>query len=319
MRLVSETIALQRRYSARFWWAEDATLGRRTRRPEVERARKMLAAAPDKPANGAEKTSDASASRTTIRLVILSDTHGKHWTLPPLPMGDVLIHCGDIANKGSLDDIRSFARYLAQQPHRWKICIEGNHDRDLQSPGRVDLARELSGVATVLKDQTVIVSDGRLRIHGCSWATCENDAYEHLLGGGAPTPDVLLTHYPPAINTGLARHLPEAICRNLPADGSPTLRKLVERKRIPLHFFGHLHLSRGVAKSEASTFINASTLDGTGAVIVDYDPQRRSVERVDCRRGHEQQSVAAPDPHPWVRAWDARVQPVRQGACKASS
>ena len=39
-----------------------------------------------------------------VRCVILSDTHGLHWDLDPLPLprGDVLIHLGDVANRGSI-------------------------------------------------------------------------------------------------------------------------------------------------------------------------------------------------------------------------
>ena len=52
----------------------------------------------------------------TVRCVLLSDTHGAHALLPPLPAGDVLIHLGDVAERGSLDDIRSFATWLKAAP-----------------------------------------------------------------------------------------------------------------------------------------------------------------------------------------------------------
>jgi predicted phosphodiesterase len=35
-----------------------------------------------------------------LRLVVISDTHSKHSEIKEIPLGDVLIHCGDFTNKG---------------------------------------------------------------------------------------------------------------------------------------------------------------------------------------------------------------------------
>lgn len=42
-----------------------------------------------------------------LRVVIVSDTHGKHEELN-LPKGDILIHCGDFTSYGRLQHITSF-------------------------------------------------------------------------------------------------------------------------------------------------------------------------------------------------------------------
>jgi len=204
---------------------------------------------------------------TVVRLVVLSDTHGNHWDLPQLPEGDVLIHLGDIADKGRLEHLQSFATWLkSQDGFVEKLVIEGNHDRDLAAPDRVSLARELADCARVLRDETVVIADGRLRVHGASWSTCENDDFSRTVAAAdVPPPHVLLTHSPPAGAAGAH------------GGGSSELLQLVERMRIPLHLFGHVHAGRGVDRRsccqgslQGTTMVNCAT-NRVGPVVIDLD------------------------------------------------
>ncbi|KAG5978339.1 hypothetical protein E4U55_006226 [Claviceps digitariae] len=61
----------------------------------------------------------------SIRIVCISDTHNKR---PTLPLGDVLIHAGDLTENGSFEEVQSGLRWLSSQPHRYKIFVAGNHD-----------------------------------------------------------------------------------------------------------------------------------------------------------------------------------------------
>ncbi len=63
-----------------------------------------------------------------LRLTLLSDTHGLHNHLPPLPEGDILIHAGDVSNRGLAHEVHDFLHWFATQPHPHKIFIAGNHD-----------------------------------------------------------------------------------------------------------------------------------------------------------------------------------------------
>ena len=65
-----------------------------------------------------------------MRLVCISDTHSLHHQMEhPLPKGDILIHAGDLSNKGGEKDVKDFIDWF-QNLGGWdqKIFISGNHD-----------------------------------------------------------------------------------------------------------------------------------------------------------------------------------------------
>jgi predicted phosphodiesterase len=64
-----------------------------------------------------------------LRIVIISDTHGKHAELGDLS-GDVLIHCGDFCN-GYMNDGHSLSEiddWFGEQAFDLILCVGGNHD-----------------------------------------------------------------------------------------------------------------------------------------------------------------------------------------------
>jgi predicted phosphohydrolase len=63
-----------------------------------------------------------------MRLVILSDTHGLHGFIGSVPDGEVLIHAGDMAGRGTLEDIEGFLGWFGALPHPHKLLVAGNHD-----------------------------------------------------------------------------------------------------------------------------------------------------------------------------------------------
>ena len=47
-----------------------------------------------------------------MRIVCISDTHSLHEQMThPLPEGDILIHAGDISNKGGEKDVTNFIHW----------------------------------------------------------------------------------------------------------------------------------------------------------------------------------------------------------------
>jgi predicted phosphodiesterase len=209
------------------------------------------------------------ASPEHVRLVVLSDTHGKHRdVLSPLPEGDVLIHLGDVANRGSLTDIRSFVEWTNIYRHKFPeiVIIEGNHDRDLNNPGKIQLEQEYKDFI-YLQDEYRELAGGQLKVFGASWDSCERDDYSHL----KQPVDILLTHYHPHVRRA-----------GFGWKGSRKLSRLVTRYGIPLHIFGHAHVGRGVRLlTNGSIMVNCCTQFNL-PVVIDWDPEARKVVLVHC-------------------------------------
>jgi len=64
-----------------------------------------------------------------LRVVCVSDTHGFENKLDALPLGDILLHCGDFARERNVrEGTDLFVEWLKAQPHALKIVVRGNHD-----------------------------------------------------------------------------------------------------------------------------------------------------------------------------------------------
>ena len=124
-----------------------------------------------------------------VRLVIVSDTHGLHETLN-MPPGDVLVHCGDMADRGNVEHVRSCIRWLNSLPYKEIVVVDGNHDCSIPSkmePGQavLDVQAEFERLADhskvkLLQDESVLSHEGRLRIFGASWRSCEADDFARV-------------------------------------------------------------------------------------------------------------------------------------------
>ena len=65
-----------------------------------------------------------------MKLVIISDTHGKHEELTQdLPDADTIIHCGDFTSLGEEYEIIEFMKWYSNlSQYKYKLIIAGNHD-----------------------------------------------------------------------------------------------------------------------------------------------------------------------------------------------
>ncbi|KAH6669176.1 ser/Thr protein phosphatase family protein [Plectosphaerella plurivora] len=85
---------------------------------------------PDPPkAKGASTEPRKPVLRRT-RFVLVSDTHN---ATPHLPRGDVLIHAGDITNRGTHTELSKSIQWLEKADFEVKIIIAGNHDVTLDA------------------------------------------------------------------------------------------------------------------------------------------------------------------------------------------
>ena len=104
-----------------------------------------------------------------IRIVHISDTHGKHSEyIRDIPAGDMLIHSGDFTNhhyakqhKGMLDEqifqreIKDMNDFFHAMPHKHKIFVAGNHETHISKFPKEKIELALTE-AVYLQDSAVI-------------------------------------------------------------------------------------------------------------------------------------------------------------------
>lgn len=193
-----------------------------------------------------------------MRLVALADTHGEHRALE-VPDGDVLVHAGDLTQRGTRLQLEDVADWLRALPHRHKVIIAGNHDFWLQ--GNRAGARELFAGLHYLEDEEVVL-DG-VRFYGSPWQPWFHDWAFNARRGPAidaiwrriPTGvDVLVTHGPPL---GLGDRVWDG-----ERVGCADLLRHLERVRPRVHFFGHIHEDRGEWVHGPTRVVNCTTAEG---------------------------------------------------------
>lgn len=190
-----------------------------------------------------------------IRIVCVSDTHN---TQPALPLGDILVHAGDLTENGSYAELDAQLTWLAEQPHPHKVIVAGNHDvllddaflarhparryGDTRTKDDLTLGPPLTYLQDFPASVSVTGRDGaerRLVVYGSPWTPAygvsafqharDEDPWDGVVPEGV---DVLLTH-------GLPRgHLDR---RDFHDAGCSYLAAEVFRVRPRLHVFGHIH------------------------------------------------------------------------------
>jgi len=199
-----------------------------------------------------------------LKLVIVSDTHGRHERLGVLS-GDVLIHCGDFG-VGEMDGEQSISEldsWFFRQNFRMILCIGGNHDffaQELRS-----LAKPVFRHAKLLQDDSATL-DGVI-FYGAPWVP-ELASWAHYLTTDAiqrawmkipENVNVLITHTPP--KGILDKNSSGKEC------GCPHLRNRLEQLRPAVHCFGHIHASAGTVEIGGTRYVNASIVNSRYQVV----------------------------------------------------
>ena len=195
-------------------------------------------------------------------ITFISDTHTKHKHVTgELPGGDILIHCGDISNRGYMNEIKNFLEWFdGIKGYEYKIFIAGNHDFGFQDNPNL-CAKLLQDYPTVtyLEDSSVIV-DG-IKIYGSPWQPrFHNWAFNVNRGWDIAQKwekipqdtDILITHGP-SLGILDITNISERV-------GCEDLYKRVMEINPKVHACGHIHSSYGMKEIDGMTFINASNL-----------------------------------------------------------
>ena len=199
-----------------------------------------------------------------MKLVLLSDTHGLHRRLGTLPTGDVLIHAGDITNRGEEHTVRDFLNWFTKQPHKHKIFIAGNHDFFFEDVTSSTLRKLIPSNIHYLNDSGVVLDDVHfwgtpVTPYFFNWAFNRQrgkDIAAHYLKFPERV-DVLISHGPP-------KGILDAVGRMNEAVGCEELLKKVAEVKPRVHVFGHIHEHGGKnIELDGTQYINASVLERT--------------------------------------------------------
>ncbi|MBO6027129.1 MAG: metallophosphatase domain-containing protein [Bacteroidales bacterium] len=163
-----------------------------------------------------------------MRLIHLSDTHGRHKQLTDLPQADIIVHTGDITEDGTEEEVKDFVEWFGSLPCQHKIFIAGNHDLCLYGAN-------IEG----LPDNVHYLSNEAITIDGIKFYGVPMFLHDDLEGNLPELysripedTDVLLTHQAPL---GI---LDDQDGINF---GDYCLYKRVIEIKPKYHLFGHLH------------------------------------------------------------------------------
>lgn len=197
------------------------------------------------------KTNENSTS-SAVTIVCISDTP---CTLPDVPDGDILLHAGDLTNRGTFDELQGQLGWINSFPHRYKIVIGGNHDSLLdpayvarfperlhEGPGTSRSDLEWGDIIYLCNTSVKLTLDSErtISVFGSPWTpqfgtfAFQYPPIREVWANAIPDDtDIVLTHGPPF------GHL------DLEGKGCRQLLDEVRRVRPKLVVFGHIHAGRG--------------------------------------------------------------------------
>ena len=163
-----------------------------------------------------------------MKILHISDTHGKHRQLDGLPEADIIVHTDDFTEDGTEEEVMDFIEWFSGLPYPQKIFIAGNHDDCLYGANIEGLP---DNVHYLCNEGLTI--DG-IKFYGVPMFVHDDldGIFPELFSRIPDDTDVLLTHQPPL---GI---LDEQDGINF---GDHALYKRVMEIRPKCHLFGHLH------------------------------------------------------------------------------
>lgn len=199
-----------------------------------------------------------------LKLVLISDTHGKHDQLGVLPEGDVLVHAGDWSMMGTRQAALEFIEWFAAQPHPYKALIAGNHDWIAEKQphtflGMIPLSiRYLNDSGCEIEGVRFWGSPVQPWFHDWAFNRARGEDIKRHWDMIPNDTDVLVTHGPAMYHGGVTEEGDEVGCEDL--------LLAIKRIRPQVHVCGHIHEGYGQwelqhADGRSTTLVNASVVN----------------------------------------------------------
>ena len=233
-----------------------------------------------------------------MKITFISDTHSKHnQVTSSLPGGDVLIHAGDISNRGYLTEIQDFIKWFSKiENYTHKIFIAGNHDFGCQDEVLAveELLRLNPGSEYLYDDLFLIGKDeddyeNMVKVWGSPWQPEFYNWAFNLPRQGVELKevwnmipsdvDILVTHGPPHGHLDYVDYAKQNV-------GCELLRERIDLIKPKIHVFGHIHSSYGYRFDGTTHFFNAAVLDERynftqKPLTVEWDPKTNELNFVE--------------------------------------
>lgn len=233
-----------------------------------------------------------------MKITFISDTHSKHnQVTSSLPGGDVLIHAGDISNKGHRSEIQDFIKWFSTiENYTHKIFIAGNHDFGCQDEVlAVEELLRLNPGSEYLYDDIFLIGDesddydDMVKVWGSPWQPEFYNWAFNLPRQGAELKavwnmipsdvDILVTHGPPNGHLDYVDYAKQNV-------GCELLRDRIDLIKPKIHVFGHIHSSYGYKFDGTTHFFNAAVLDERynftqKPLTVEWDPKTNELNFVE--------------------------------------
>lgn len=220
-----------------------------------------------------------------IRVVIISDTHNHHdkvtkkiKKLITPKETNILIHAGDLTERGTEPEVSSFVNWFQNiKGFEKKFLVAGNHDfgfehynkpRHINRPhwihSLINTETFINNNCVYLEDEEYILNipsiSKPIKIYGSPWQPLFHNWAFNLPRNGKEIQskwnnipndtDILITHGPPfGILDTTNNHFPL---------GCEPLLDRVRQINPLIHCFGHIHYSNGVTLINGVTYVNAS-------------------------------------------------------------
>ena len=194
-----------------------------------------------------------------MQITTISDTHGLHHQLQ-LPGGDLLIHAGDVCNRGTQQEAANFIDWFEKQPYAYKVFIAGNHDFFFEHFTQQEIQKILPKNIFYLNDSGIEIEGIKLwgspitpEFHNWAFNRKRGKEIEEHWKQIPFQTDILITHGP-------AFGILDTTFNNQNV-GCIDLLTHIERVNPKYHIFGHIHEGFGTSKLNKTTYINTTSLD----------------------------------------------------------
>jgi Icc-related predicted phosphoesterase len=183
-----------------------------------------------------------------MKILHLSDTHGKHKLLKDLPTADVIVHSGDVSFAGSDNEVLDFMEWFIELPYKHKIFIAGNHDDCLYQANINNLPEDCH----YLCNSGITIENVFFYGIPMFMQDVVDGSFDKFFNEIPTSINILITHQPPynILDFAGKTHYGDLIL----------LQKILQIQP-KYHLFGHIHDAYGTEKIGSTTFVNASILN----------------------------------------------------------